>query len=160
MANDKLTTAQAIAETRKFAQFIKAFKHISEIADALEQAEQLVKERETRLAGIDMQIEKSTAELQALDEQALTQRSELAQDAQVAHDARDNILAKAEAEARGFTSDALERQKHLTVQADQAGHDLKDVQQKLASAKAKLDIVQKQTAKVRENVKRFLSGSE
>ena len=158
MANDKLTTAQAIAETRKFAQFIKAFKHISEIADALEQAEQLVKERETRLAGIDMQIEKSTAELQALDEQALTQRSELTQAAQVAREARDNLLAKAEAKARGFTSDALERQNQLTAQADQAVRELKDIRQKLASAKAQLDIVQKQTAKVRENVKRFLAS--
>ena len=58
-----MKTSAAIGEIRKFHKFIKAFEHLEEVADELEGAENLIKERGQRLAEIEAHIETATGKV-------------------------------------------------------------------------------------------------
>ncbi len=153
---DKLTTSQAIAEARKFAGFIKAFKRLTEVTDALEGVDQLIQERTAHAATLSGEIEQlaarqadviyKTQELQtALDDIAADTQAE-----------RDKIMQTARTEAQGIVAKAV---KELELMADEktaASDELSEFNAQIDTATAALAEITEKLQKARGQARKIL----
>ena len=90
-----MKTKQAIAEVRKWANTIKAFEKITEVADQLEQAEQILKESSRALIVMNEQVDLAGGTLEGMGADMLIRRDQLKDMEATAQAERDTIISRA-----------------------------------------------------------------
>ncbi len=150
-----MKTSEAISEVRKFGRFVKAFKHLEEVADNLGAADNLIKERTTELLDIDARIERANATLLGAEQEQAAQQETLAQAGTDAQAERGALLDKARAEAERILEAARAELTTLTEGNHAAALDLREIRRKITSGEAhlgglktKLDAAQEQARQI------------
>jgi chromosome segregation ATPase len=153
-----MNTKEAINEVRRFAQFTKAFQHLTEVADELANANNLIKERHDQADAAAALISEHQTHLDTIVEEMQGQEKELAERAEAAANTRQGLLAKAEAKARDITAEAQEKLEAYAEEGQQAAIQLRELRTNVARQQSVLDGLTRNIAKAREQARKIIGG--
>ena len=155
-----MNTQEAVGEVRKFARFIKAFEHISEVAEALASADNVLKERVDQLAAIDATISENQGHLDGIIEAQQTQKDRLKVAADAAIGECEQLLSDASAEAGALVSEAQREVENISEQAQEAAIQLRALCEEITSTQTQLDELTAKLAEARQQARKILGGGE
>ena len=151
-----MTASKALAEVKKFSQFIKAFEHIQEVATFLAQAENLVTEADKRRQAIDSETEEQLAAISELKDQTHQARRALVDTLAETTERATTILADARAAADEVTIQADDQVAVAKQSLATLRDDINKTSQNFDRIKSDYNRVTKQLAKVREGIRDFV----
>jgi len=154
-----LTGKQAIAEVRKFSQFIRAFEHLAEVADTLADAEQLVLEAGHRKQQIDAQVDGRTEALGVLEERITAAHTSLAETTDQAKARAIEIISEANAEATKIRKPAELARARAEKEFDELRLKLKDAQGELDTIESEHTRVTNRLNSLREELQAFVGDT-
>ena len=153
-----IETRNASAEVKKFAQFIRAFEHIQEVAEFLSQAENLVGEADKRRQEIDSETEEQLEAIAELKAQTQQARRTLVDTLAESKARAETILADAHSAADELTAQASQQVQDAEKSYDSLREAISKTSQELEKIKAEYPQVTKQLAKVREGNRAFVGA--
>ena len=154
----EMTASKALAEVKKFAQFIRAFEHIQEVAEFLSQADNLVAEADKRRQAIDSETEKQLEAIDELKTQAQQARKTLVETLADTKARAKEILIDAQVSADELTAQAMDNMNVAKKTYATLLSDISSSGRNLDKIKAEYAQVTKQLAKVREGIRAFVGA--
>lgn len=154
----EMSDKQAIAEVRKFSQFVKAFQHLGEVADTFSRSGQLLAERDEQLVSLEEKIAEGVRKFNTLGEQTQALAAELKERAAANDLACDKLFAKARIDAAGITSDAKAELEQLVEQKKQAGSELRKLRKQITATQAQHDALLPKLEKARAQARKILGA--
>lgn len=154
----EMTPSKALAEVKKFAQFIRAFENIQEVAEFLSQATNLVGEADKRRLVINSETENQLEEIDQLKAQTQQARQTLLETLADTKARAETIMADARAAAADLTAQASHKVKAAEKSYDSLREAISKTSQELDKIKAEYTQVTRQMAKVREGIRAFVGA--
>ena len=153
-----MNTKEAIGEVRKYARFIKAFEHLEAVAEALAQADNLIKERNDRADAVAALISEHETHLDAIDKEIQLQEKERDERAESAAMTRRALLGKAEAEARDITAEAQTKLDSISEESQSAAIQLREIRANVTKQQAVLGGITRKIEQAREQARKIIGG--
>ena len=153
-----MKTKQAIAEVRKWANTIKAFEKITEVADQLEQAEQILKESSRALIVMNEQVDLAGGTLEGMGADMLIRRDQLKDMEATAQAERDTIISRANGRASDIVGEARANLDRYTEEGQSAVIELREVRTEITKREADLAALTAKLEKAHRQARRILGG--
>jgi chromosome segregation ATPase len=109
MSDEKMTLQQALSETKKFANFIRAFERIDEVADSLAASEQSIEDFEKTKDNLRKEVEALVEQKATAEAEVSASKASAAKAVKDAQDKASALLRDAEVKALSVHEEALSR---------------------------------------------------
>ncbi len=152
-----MTTKAAIAQVKRFEQFIKAFKHLDIVASELEGAENLVHEAELRRKKVEQAIKERETALAAVERQVEEARFKFNEITDSAEGTAAGIIAEATEKVDALNQEASEKLKVTRAELATAQQATQDQAGRLEEVTAEYTQLAKKLTKAREAVRSFVT---
>jgi len=153
-----MSLEQACAEAKRFGVFVKAVAKINEVADSLQNANQVESETRKRvesllgdISKLNLQVTERTAQLNAADGELAQARASIQAEAEKA-------ISDANARARGIVATAQGEREAFEDANRHAANDLAKVNGDLEKARAELDALNRHMAALKSRAKAMIGG--
>lgn len=153
-----MKTKEAIAEVRKWANTIKAFQKLTEIADQLARADQLFEEHARNLTVLNEQIELAEQTLDRHGADLLAQHDKLKDMQTTAQAERDKIISQANGRAADIVGEARTNLDRFTEEGQSAVITLREIRTEITKRKADLAALTVKLDKARSQARQILAG--
>ncbi len=109
MSDEKMTLQQALSETKKFGNFIRAFERIDEVAESLAASEQAIEDFEKTKDNLRREVEALAGQKATAEAEVSASKASAAKALKDAQDKASALLRDAEAKAASMHEEALSR---------------------------------------------------
>ncbi len=153
----EMTSSQAISQVKRFSKFIRAFENLSETAEFLSQAENLVREADKRRHKIDSETQQATDDLGAIQRQIIEAKDQAAAAIHEAEKRAEGIATAARSVADTIVAGATQESEQVLEGLATVRAELEEATAALNGINTKYASISKKMADVRKEFRAFMA---